>query len=176
MPIKIEDVDLRKTDANRKRKIKYYTDKKSNVKLSDTKFGSSENKERERKSDQYHGPNPFIIIERKGNMLKAKRAHKIVKRNSSFFKKVLNSVELYGDMNTEVNNNNEQDITPDIDQGAVGKRFLYKINGHWPLKSRPPPPPPVNGHGIFPNWSKRRIQIYMANHYRSSPETQRENK
>ena len=37
-----------------------------------------------------HDPDPFIIIDRKGTTITAKRHDKTVKRNSSFFKKVPN--------------------------------------------------------------------------------------
>ena len=106
LPIKLDDDNLRKTDAERKRRIKYYADKKKNIKYSDIEIGDTVllKIKRNRKSDPYYDPKPYTIIQRKGNMLVAERGHQTVARNTLYFKKIPNTTELNDDINLEINN------------------------------------------------------------------------
>ena len=102
----MDDDSLRKTDVERKRRIKYYADKKNNVKYSDIAIGDTLllKIKRNRKSDPYYDPSPYTIIQRKRNMLIAERGHQTVTRNTLYFKKIPNTTELNDDMNLEINN------------------------------------------------------------------------
>ena len=111
LPIKIDDDDLRKTDAERKRKIKFYADQKKNIKFSNIDVGDTVllKIKRDRKSDPYYDPNPYRVIERKGNMIIAERGQKTVTRNTSFFKKIPSTVEFNDDMKIEMNDTIDSD-------------------------------------------------------------------
>ena len=85
-----DDSKLRATDNENKQKIKSYSDQKKTVKQCDIAIGDTVlvKMEKRRKTDPFYDPYPLTVINKKGNMIEARRGTKVVTRNSSFFKKV----------------------------------------------------------------------------------------
>ena len=85
-----DDSKLRATDNSNKQKIKFYSDQKKTVKQCDIAVGDTVlvKMEKRRKTDPFYDPYPLTVINKKGNMIEARRGTKVVTRNSSFFKKV----------------------------------------------------------------------------------------
>ena len=106
MLIKQDDKNVRKTDTENKIKIKFYAEKKNNVKFSNFHVGDKllVKMSRETKCDPYYDPNHGVLpstpcpntytgVEKKGNMIIAKNGLKTVTRNTSYFKKIPNTSE-----------------------------------------------------------------------------------
>ena len=86
--VDLDDENIRENDHKIKTSIKYYADKKSNVRPSKLKVGDSVlvEKPRKCKSDPYYDPRPYVVTKRNGNMITAERENHVVTRNTSFFK------------------------------------------------------------------------------------------
>ena len=77
-------------DKRQQQKNKQYYDARYNVRKSTLQEGDLVlcRQKQTHKSMPPYDPDPFRIIDKKGTVITAKRLDKIVKRNSSFFKKV----------------------------------------------------------------------------------------
>ena len=117
MFIKPHDKQLRKTDTENKNTIKFYADKKNNVKYSDLRVGDKAlvKVDRKSKSDPYYDPNAYTVVEKKGNMIVAKNGLKTVTRNTSFFKKIPSTDENIDDKITD----RDDEILENHDQGVL---------------------------------------------------------
>ena len=84
-----------KHDSTQKMKIKAYADNKSYVKPSDITLGDSVLVKRpftRNKGMSVYNPSPMKVVKTKGTMITAKNADNIVSRNSSFFKRLSQTV------------------------------------------------------------------------------------
>ena len=90
LAVKIADIGLTDKEAGQKSKMKFYADRKSTIQDCSIAVNDSVllKQKRLRKCMPYYESEPYKVIERKGNMISAKRGGRTVTRNSSFFKKV----------------------------------------------------------------------------------------
>ena len=91
--IKPDDNKTRKTDTEKKAKMKKFADqtrkaKKSNFKVGDSVLVKQETRD---KLSTPFDPKPYEVINKKGSMITARREDHQITRNSSFFKTVKNS-------------------------------------------------------------------------------------
>jgi hypothetical protein len=78
-------------DARAKEKMKTHFDETMKTRMPQINVGSKVliRQERNRKSDTFWDPNPFVVVEIKGSMVTAEREGRRTTRNSSFFKRVV---------------------------------------------------------------------------------------
>ena len=88
---KEDPASIRHRDELAKSKMKRYADDKAYVKRSKLAEGDTVMVKRDpstKKSGTPYDPEPYIVTQRKGTMITAKREGKEITRNSSFFKKL----------------------------------------------------------------------------------------
>ena len=88
---------MQKRDSDNKAKMKKAADSKSYVKQSNLKEGDVvlvKPAIRRRKTDPAYGEQPYRVKQIKGSMVTAQRGNHRVTRNSSFFKRVNNDVDI----------------------------------------------------------------------------------
>ncbi|GFN94668.1 transposon ty3-g Gag-Pol polyprotein [Plakobranchus ocellatus] len=90
-PIQTDPINtcIRCNDAAAKAKMKHYADCKSYIKRSDIQIGESvlvKQSDKTKPTTPYE-PIPYVVSNKKGSMITAKRHNKSITRNSSFFKK-----------------------------------------------------------------------------------------
>ena len=125
--VSLDDEELRKHDLIQKEKSKSYSDKRSYVKNIDIQVGDHVlvKLTKANKLTPNYDPRPYVVIERKGTMITAKRGcpHHVITRNVSCFKKldVEHDDDNYNDfvINGENNNNTEINVennVPEVQQ------------------------------------------------------------
>ena len=130
---RFEDDDLHKRVADAKAKMKSYADDRRNAKPSDLAPGDTvlvEQRKRNKTTPIYDSE-PFLVVNRKGPMVTARRGQQEVTRNSSYFKRI---------------DNRHMQATPlperaeDYDSGATAPPPIPMDNPPTPILHRSPTP------------------------------------